>query len=300
MAHKKVDWHGNFTAVVTPFKKTGEIDEPAFKKNLELLISEGINGLVVTGCTGEFWALTDEERIQLHRVAVEVARGRVPVIGGTLSMLTDKVVELSKKSKAVGVDGVMVTPPYYILPNEAEIIEHYRRISAEADVPILVYNIPKRVGVSTTPALVSKLCDIDNVVAVKQSSGSFEDVVETVRLCGQKIQVFAGHSVTRGFPCIAMGTVGFVSSVETQILGKEAIDLYRLSASGDAAAARNLQYKLIQLDHAVHGLGTFPSALKAAMNLVGRPGGFPRSPILPLSEEDQKKLKSVMTSIGVL
>jgi 4-hydroxy-tetrahydrodipicolinate synthase len=300
MNRNDVTWQGNFTAIVTPFKKDGAIDEAAFKKNIELLISEGIDGLVVTGCTGEFWALSDEERTRLHRTAVDVAGGRVPVIAGTLAMLTDKVVELSKKAKAAGADGVMVTPPFYILPNESEIIEHYRRVSREADIPILIYNIPKRVGVTTSPALLEKLCSIDNVVAVKQSSGSFDDVVETVRLCADKIRVFAGHSVTRGFPCVVMGTDGFVSSVETQILGRAAIDLYRLSASGNVEAARKLQYRLVQLDHAVHGLGTFPSALKAAMNLVGRPGGYPRSPIQPLSAEDQERLRSVLQSIGVL
>jgi len=300
MNRTDVKWQGNFTAIVTPFKKDGSIDEVAFQKNADALIEEGLDGLVVTGCTGEFWALSDEERTHLHKLAVEVAAGRVPVIAGTLDMLTDRVVKLSKKAKAVGASGVMVTPPFYILPGESEIIEHYKTVSEEADIPILVYNIPKRVGVTVSPALLEKLCAIENVVAVKQSSGSFDDVVETVRLCGDKIRVFAGHSVTRGFPCVAMGTDGFVSSVETQILGREAIDLYRLSASNSVKAARELQYRLVQLDHAVHGLGTFPSALKAAMNLVGRPGGYPRSPIQPLCESDQKRLKSVLQSIDVL
>jgi len=300
MNRNDITWQGNFTAIVTPFKKDEAIDEVAFQKNVELLISEGIDGLVVTGCTGEFWALSDEERTHVHKLAVEAATGRVPIVAGTSHMLTNKVVELSKKAKSVGADGVMVTPPYYILPNEEEIIEHYRRVSEEVDIPILVYNIPKRVGVTTTPELLGKLCEVENVVAVKQSSGSFDDVVETVRLCGDKIRVFAGHSVTRGFPCVAMGTDGFVSSVETQIMGKEAIELYPLSASGQNDAARALQYRLVQLDHAVHGFGTFPSALKAAMNLMGRPGGFPRSPVQPLSEETLERLRSVMHSIGLL
>ena len=300
MYHEGVMWQGNFNAVVTPFRQDGSIDEVAFKKNIELLISEGIDGLVVTGCTGESWALSNDERTRMHRIAVEASSGRVPVIAGTLAMLTDTVVEQSKKAKDAGADGVMVTPPHFILPSEEDITKHYSCISQEADVPILVYNNPRRVGVDIPPALLEKLCEIENVVAVKQSSGNFTDIVETVRLCGDKIRVFAGHCAARGFPCVAMGTHGFVSSGETQILGKKAIDLYRLSAAGDNHAARSLQYRLVELSHAMHGLGTFPSALKAAMNLVGRPGGYPRDPIQPLREEDQKRLQSNLHSLGVL
>lgn len=299
MNRSDINWAGNFTAVVTPFTKQGAVDEAAFRRLVDLLIREGIDGIVATGCTGEFWALSDEERIHVHKLAVDVAAGRVPVIAGTMDMITDRVISLSKRANSVGVDGIMVTPPYYILPNEEEILLHFRRISDEVDTPILVYNIPKRVGVSASPALLTKLSDIDHVVAVKQSSGTFEDVTETVRLCGNKIRVFAGHSVTRGFPCVAMGVDGFVSSVEPQVMGRDAIRLFEVSRSGELSAARELQYRLIQLDHAVHGIGTFPAALKAAMNLVGRPGGYPRSPILPLAKKDEDTLRAILKAIGL-
>ena len=300
MSRNDLSWKGNFTACVTPFTKTGEIDEDLYRKNVENLIGEGINGIVSTGCTGEFWALDDDERTSVHKLAVDAARGRVPVVCGTIDMRTDIVIKLSKRAKEVGADGVMVTPSPYVRPNDREIYEHYKRISDEADIPILVYNIPKRVGVGISPELLSKMCEIKNVVAVKQSGDALEDVTETIRLCGDKIVVFAGHSVTRGFPCVAMGTDGFVSSVETQIMGKEAVDLYRASISGDNAAARKLQYKLIRLDHAVHGIGTFPSALKEAMNMRGRPGGFTRSPVLALDETQAKQLHSVLTELRLV
>jgi 4-hydroxy-tetrahydrodipicolinate synthase len=215
-------------------------------------------------------------------------------------MRTDISVELSKRAREVGVDGVMVTPPPYILPSEEEIFEHYRRISEEAGMPILIYNIPKRVGVGVSPELLLRLTEIDNVVAIKQSDESLEVVIETVRLCGDKIKVFAGHSVTRGFPCAVMGVDGFVSSVETQIVGKEVIGLYKLSTSGDLELARKIQHKMFALDHAVHGLGNFPSALKAAMNLRGRPGGFTRSPVQALSDNKLKQLKKMMGNLGLL
>ena len=299
MNKNDVQWKGNFNAVITPFNENGQINNLDFQKNIELLIGEGINGIIVAGCTGEFWALSDDERVELYSLAVEAASGKVPVIAGTSHMLTDQVINLSQRAKETGVDGLMITPPYYILPNEVEIIEHYQQISDNVNLPILVYNIPKRVGVTTSPALLLKLTEINNIVAVKQSSSGFSDVVETVELCGEKIVVFAGHSVTRGFPCVAMGADGFVSSVEPQIMGKTAIELYEISKSGNTENARNLQQKLIKLDEAVHGLGTFPSALKAAMNVMGRPGGYPRKPILPLNEGEINKLESIMSKIDL-
>jgi len=300
MDRNDINWEGNFTAVVTPFTKTGEIDEGLFKKNVSLLIEEGIDGVVVTGDTGEFWSLSDDEITHVHKLAIEAVAGRVPVICGTIQMRTDTAVKLSKRAKKIGADGVMVTPSPWIRPDEKEIQEHYRRISDEADIPILVYNIPKRASVTISPELLVELCDIDNVVAVKQSAESFDDVMETVRLCGEKIRILAGHSVTRGFPCVMMGTDGFVSSVETQIMGKEAVELYQLSVSGKSEVARKLQYKLIELDHAVHGIGTFPSALKAAMNLRGRPGGYTRSPVLPLGKSEIERLRNVLSQLGLL
>ena len=299
MNKNDVQWKGNFNAVITPFNENGHINSLDFQRNIELLIGEGINGIIVAGCTGEFWALSDDERVELYSLAVEAAAGKVPVIAGTSHMLTDQVINLSQRAKETGVDGLMITPPYYILPNEVEIIEHYQQISENVDLPILVYNIPKRVGVTTSPALLLKLAEINNIVAVKQSSSGFSDVVETVELCGEKIVVFAGHSVTRGFPCVAMGADGFVSSVEPQIMGKAAIELYEISKSGNTDNARNIQQKLIKLDEAVHGLGTFPSSLKAAMNVKGRPGGYPRKPILPLNEGEISKLESIMSKIDL-
>jgi len=299
MNRNDLDWKGNFTAVVTPFTKNGEIDEDLYRKNVNNLIDEGINGIVSTGCTGEFWALDDEERTNVHKLAVSAAAGRVPVVCGTIHMRTDVVVRLSKRAKEVGANGVMVTPSPYIRPSDREIYEHYKRISDEADIPILVYNIPKRVGAGTSPELLAKLCDIKNVLAVKQSAESLDEVAATVRLCGDKMIVFAGHSVTRGFPCVAMGTDGFVSSVETQIMGKEAVSLYKLSVD-DHAAARKLQHKLIELDHAVHGIGTFPSALKAAMNMRGRPGGFTRSPVMPLEDTEMSCLRRALSELDLV
>lgn len=301
MDRGSVSWRGNITAIVTPFTKDGAIDEGAFTRNIEMLISEGLDGIIPAGCTGEIWALEDDELRRLFQLAVAAAKKRVPVIAGISDIKTGRVVKLGRMAKEAGCDGVMVTPPPYVLPSPREIVAHFRAVSDGVGLPIMIYNIPRRQGYSATPRLIAELGDVDCVVAVKQSSNEFHDVVETVRLAGKKLRIFAGHSVIRGFPCVAMGCDGYISSVETQVMGAEAIALFRLADANKVAEAKQLQYRCVALDEAIHGgVGTFPASLKAAMNMLGRPGGYPRPPLLPLTDEETARLKKVLAELGLL
>ncbi len=296
----KVDWKGNFTAVVTPFTKDGEIDEGKFVDNLELLISEGLDGIVVSGCTGEAWALEGEERLRLFRLAVEAAKERVTVIAGTGGIVTAKVTELSLAAKEAGVDGVMVLPPYYAMINEDEVLAHYKAVSAGARVSILLYNIPRRTGINLTPDFCRRLADVDYVVAIKESSNDFVQVEETIRAVGDRILVFSGHSAERGMAAVLLGCPGFVSSMETQVMGREAISLFRLAAAGELDAARRVQMRTLALDKAMRGIGTFPANLKAAMNARGRPGGLVRPPLLDLTDEQLARVGSILADLEIL
>jgi len=302
MDRNSVDWRGNFNAIVTPFQKSGALDEKAFVENIRLLMAEGIDGVVVTGCTGEFWAMTFEERLRCYELAVEAAGGRIKVIAGTADVLASRVIELSLAAKERGVDGLMVTPPYYALPNWRETKEHFRRISDAVQHPILLYNIPKRQGIHVSPAQIAELAaEVECIAAVKQSTASFVEVLDTIRLAGSTIRVLAGHSVDRGAPCVLMGADGYVSSVEPQVMGADAIRLFRLAAEGRVEEARDVQFRCITLDHAIHGgVGTFPASLKAAMNLLGRPGGYPREPLLELTPDENRRLRAVLGEIGLL
>jgi 4-hydroxy-tetrahydrodipicolinate synthase len=300
MDRRSVQWEGNFNAAVTPFAADGAVDEAKFERNVSLLIDEGIDGIVVTGCTGEFWALSRDERVRLFGLAVRTAAGRVPIICGTSAIRATEVIELSRAAEKAGAQGVMITPPYYALPSQREILVHYQKVSDSIGLPILMYNIPKRQAVGIGHDLLQRLADVDRVVAIKQSAPGFDDVSDAVALVGDRIRVFAGHSVTRGFPAIAMGCDGYVSSVEPQVMGKDAIQLFRLSKTSPEAA-RKLQYKCIALDNAIHGgVGTFPASLKAAMNMLGRPGGYPREPLLPLTEEESGRLEDVLIKLALL
>jgi 4-hydroxy-tetrahydrodipicolinate synthase len=289
-----VNWRGNFCAAITPFTEGGDLDEDRFAQNLELLLDEGIDGFVIAGHTGESWALDQEERFRIFALAVEVAAGRVPVIGGVSAIRTGEAVALAKGAEARGLDGVMLTAPAYAMVNETEVLAHFQAVSDHCALPIMLYNIPRRIGRDLTPELLGSAAEIANVVAVKQSSPSFDDIGRAIAKCGDRLLIFAGNSAERGLPAATIGADGFVSSVETQALGAEAIALWRLSVMGEIEAARGVQQKCAAVKKTLGGFGTEPAALKVAMNHTGRPGGFPRPPILPLSEAEAAKVRIFM------
>jgi 4-hydroxy-tetrahydrodipicolinate synthase len=296
------DWEGCFTAVVTPFKKNGDLDTEAFSRNLDLLIREGLDGAVIAGCTGESWMITDQEREDLFELAVEVANNRCVIIGGTGQLTAEENIHFCREAKEWGMDGVMILPPPMVHPNDKEIITFYNAISDTVDIPILVYNNPRRQGVDMPPELLLKLADIKNVVAVKEASKEFGRVFEVIRLIGGKLKIFGGHSSYQGVTTIMMGADGWVGSLDTQLLGEEAILMYKLIKNGEMEEAIRIQYRCIAAELALKGKqsGTFPAGLKYAMNLRGRPGGYPRLPILPLTEEQKAHVREVMKKLELI
>jgi 4-hydroxy-tetrahydrodipicolinate synthase len=302
MAKKSNRWEGCFAAIVTPFKENGDLDEEAFCKNIELLIQEGIDGIVVCGCTGESWALSDEEKREIFQLAVNQAKGRIITIGGTGEITPAHTIKISLYAKEAGMDGVMIHAPARVIPNKREILAFYEEISSSVDLPILLYNIIKRQGVDLTLDLVDRLADIKNIAAIKESSNDFERVTEVIRIAGDRIQVFTGHSAQRGVPAIFMGAKGWVGSLEPQVMGKEAIEMYKYVKNGDFDKARKIQYRCIALNHGMGGgrAGTFPAFVKYGMNVQGRPGGFPRKPVLPLTDEEKKNVQNVLKSLNLI
>lgn len=297
------EWRGVFIAVVTPFKENGDLDRDAFCQNLELLISEGCHGLIISGCTGESWSLSDDEVKEVFNLAVDQAKGRVTVIGGTGQITPAHTIKLTKYAKEARMDGVMILPPARrVITTPREIIGYYQDISDAVDMPILMYNIVKRQGVDLTPELVNQLADIKNVVAIKESSDDYMRVLEDIRLSGDRIRVFTGHSAARGVPSVVMGADGWVASNDPQIMGKEAIDMFTYAENGDIEKARKIQYRCLTLDDGLRSgaAGSFPAFLKYAMNLRNRPGGYPRKPILPLLEAEKELVKKVLRDLDLL
>ena len=165
----KVAWTGNFPAVITPFTAAGEIDEKKFLENIEILVADGVDGIIVSGSNGESWALEPDERLRLFAIAAQLIKGRVPVLGGTGGIITKRVAELTLAAKEAGCDGAMIMPPYYAMVNRKEVAQHYRTISETAKLPILLYNSPAATGVELNADFCVELAEIDYVVAIKQS-----------------------------------------------------------------------------------------------------------------------------------
>jgi 4-hydroxy-tetrahydrodipicolinate synthase len=299
MNNGKVDWKGSYVAVVTPFTSNGDIDRAAFISNIEFLLEGGADGFVVTGCTGESWALSADEKLDLYRTAVEVVGTRGPVIAGTGGVSTQGVIDLSIAAKEVGTAGVMVLPPYYCMLNSREVVEHYRQISDHAKHPILLYNMPRRTNINLTPALLDEIVNLEYAVAMKESSNDFIQTELTMAMVGDRINVFTGHSAERAVPALLMGAKGFVSSMESQVMGREAIQMFNLFKAGKLDEARAVQLRTLALDHQMKGAGTFPANLKTAMNLLGRAGGFPRRPLLPLTTAETDRVRGVLASLGI-
>ena len=296
----KVDWTGNFPAVITPFANGGEIDEARFLENIELLVSEGADGVIVSGSNGESWALEPGERLRLFGIAADLMKGRVPVIAGTGGIITGRVAELTVAAKEAGADGAMIMPPYYAMVNRKEVVAHYRAVSDASRLPIMLYNTPAATGVDLTADLCAELADIDYVVAVKQSVPDFVAFADTVDAVGDRIRVFTGSSGKRGLAAVAVGCVGFVSSEEPHLMGEEGIALWRISASGQIHEARRLQARILKLKNALGPIGTAPAAMKTAMNILGRPGGHVRRPLLDLDDAETERVRAALGDLGLL
>ena len=299
MGRSGVDWHGSFAVIVTPFARDGDIDEAAYRQVVDQVIEAGCHGVISAGSTGEFFLMTNEERKRVFSIAVNQAGGRVPVVAGTSAIRTEDVVDLTRYAAEVGCDGAMVLPPIYILLDERETLEFYRRVSGEGGLPIMLYNKnkPHQVPTYLTPHLVEKLMRLENVVAIKDSSLDLQQLAGLIRYCGQEIRVFIGVEDLL-LPAVAMGAVGAVAMVP-QVVGRMAVELYETAAAGDIERARELHQKIVRV-YDLFKVGSGYVAIKESMNMLGKPGGYSRPPMIPFTDEQRAKLRKILEDVGVL
>jgi 4-hydroxy-tetrahydrodipicolinate synthase len=297
MGRMNVDWHGSFAVIVTPFTKGGDIDEPGYRKVIDLVIEAGCHGFISAGSTGEFFLMTNEERKRVFAIAVDQARGRIPVIAGTSATRTSDVVDLTKSAAGVGCAGAMILPPIYIGVDDREVVDFYTRISEESDLPIMLYNSPFAVRNYLTHQLVEQLMVLDNVVAIKDSSFDIRQLNDLVRFCGHEIRVFIGLEDLL-LPAIAVGAVGVVA-MAPQVVGRMAVELYEAAAAGDMDRARELHLKIVRI-YDLFKVGSGYIALKESMNLLGRPGGYTRPPMKMFTEPQKAQLREILEDVGLL
>lgn len=294
----RTSWKGVFVPVVTPFDASGDFDEAACRQILDLLIDDGVHGIIVAGSTGEWFTLNNTERARLFEVAVDQVGGRVTLLGGVAAIATRDSVALARIGKETGLDGALLLPPPYALPTERELLCFFEAV-AKVGLPIMVYNNPGRTQVNLDAGLMEQICDFDSIVALKDSTKDLYQMSNTIRAVSDRMAVFCGLE-PYALPCLQRGAVGIVA-MSPNILGKRAVMLYEHAVSGRWPEAFQIEQLIDRLYDAFYapGCGAYV-VIKECMNLVGRPAGFPRPPLLPLAERGRKKLRSLLEDIGEL
>ena len=292
---KKV-FQGSFVAIVTPFRD-GRVDETRLKELVEFHVKNGTDAIVPCGTTGESPTLSHEEHKRVVEVVVQAAAGRVQVVAGTGSNSTAEAIDLTEHAKKAGADGVLMVCPYYNKPTQKGLIAHYKAVAERVDIPIILYNIPGRTGVNMLPETVAALAEIPNIVAIKEASGSLEQMTEVITLCGEKMTVLSGDD-TLTLPLMAVGGKGVISVI-ANILPKETADMVHAALNGDWKRAKELHLRLFPLCKAMF-YETNPIPVKTAMKLLGRLNGELRLPLCPMAESNREKLEKAMKAYGLL
>ncbi|MFO6463385.1 dihydrodipicolinate synthase family protein [Jannaschia sp. KMU-145] len=273
MNRDSINWAGPMPAVTTSFKADLSIDEAGFIANIERLYDAGATGMVVAGCTGEFWALSFEERAHLAKLAVAASAGRGPVILGTGAVREDEVIDQIHAAKAVGADGVLVLPPYFAMVTDDEIVAHFAAVDAQSVLPIVLYNIPACAVNAITPEVADRAADLPNVVAIKESSGDWNNFHATLTRVRDRIRVFCGPSSVFGVPATLAGADGLIDCFPN-VWAPGCLDLWHATKAGRLDEAWALQRHGERMTDVFtsDGLTLYP-ATKAVMNHIGVPGG---------------------------
>ena len=284
---------GSMVALATPFKD-GQVDEARIPELVEFQISRGTDVICPCGCTGEAATLNHNEQIRIIEIVVEAVAGRAKVIAGTGSNSTDEAVSLTRRAKEAGVDGALMITPYYNKPTQHGLKLHYEK-AASVGIPIMLYNVPSRTGVNMLPETVAELSKVENIVAVKEASGSLDQVSAILGMCD--INVLSGDdSLT--LPMLAVGAKGVVS-VAANVAPAEVKALIEDFNECNMEEARAIHHELLPLFKVLF-CETNPIPVKRALSMMGLVENELRPPLTPLSERNEPRLKSVLLKLGLL
>ena len=294
-----VNLRGIIPALTTPFRDDQSLDLPGFRRLLDCVLEDGVHGVLAGGCTGESWALDGDETFALFKTAVDHVAGRVPVVAGCGAMLTRQAIIQVRQAEEAGCDAAMVQPPWYVMLGEEEVRAYYRDILAATGLPVMIYNNPRRTGINLSLDLLDRLADEPKVIAFKESSKDWLHLSAIIRRCKDRVNVLAGYADLLGLAAIGEGAVGFVEA-SPPIVGADYGRFFDAAMAGDRETARPLQENFAKLNQGLFGIGTFPAAAKAALDMLGRPGGRVRDPIRPLDRGRKRQVGQVLTAMGLL
>ncbi|MGA2557126.1 MAG: 4-hydroxy-tetrahydrodipicolinate synthase [Verrucomicrobiota bacterium] len=289
-------FRGVFAALVTPMKANEEIDYPRLAEFTDHLVRRGLHGLVPLGSTGEYYALSAEERERVLRATLEAAAGRVPVVAGANAGSTREVIAFARQAEQLGCDGVMLAAPYYSLPRPEELFAHFRAVNNAIGLPIVLYNYPGRTGVDMAPELIERLAGLSHVRYVKESTGEMARITELLRRCGGRLGVFCGCD-TIALESLMVGAIGWIGGV-ANVLPQAHAGLYRMAVvEKNWAAARKLFFKMLPVLELMEGGGKYTQFVKAACGLAGQPAGPPRRPLLVPTAAERARLRQALEAL---
>jgi 4-hydroxy-tetrahydrodipicolinate synthase len=296
----KIDWmRGCATALVTPFKAAGAIDEDRLRALVERQIAGGVRLLVPCGTTGESATMTEEEDQRVIAITMEVAKGRARVIAGTGSNSTAAAIEYSRRARDLGADAMLQVAPWYNKPTQEGLYAHFRAISeAIPDTPIMLYNVPGRTSSNIAPQTVLRLAkDCENIVAVKEASGNLSQIMEILRERPENFCLLSGDDAVT-LPLIALGGEGIVSVASNEIPDLMS-RMTNLALDGNWEEARALHYRILPLME-INFIESSPGPVKAAMAMMGLLEENFRLPLVPITEKSRVLIREVLTELGLL
>ena len=293
---KKIIFKGCGTAISTPFTKDG-VNFEEFGKLIEFQISEGVDSIIVCGTTGESSTMTEKEKKDTIKYAIDKVNGRIPVIAGTGSNNTASAIEMSKYAESVGADALLVVTPYYNKTTQAGLVEHYKAIANSTNLPIIVYSVSSRTGVNITPETCLELSKIPNIVAVKEASGNISQVAKIAALCGDNLHIYSGND-DQIIPILSLGGLGVIS-VLSNVAPKYTHEMVQNFFDGKIKEATEMQLKAIDLVGSLF-CEVNPIPVKEALNMMGYNYGTPRLPLVKLSEKGSERLNKSLKDFGLI
>jgi 4-hydroxy-tetrahydrodipicolinate synthase len=286
------------TALITPFRKDGGVDEPALHALVNWQIEQGINFLVPVGTTGEAATLTEAEWMRTVEVVVGSAAGRVPVFAGCTHNATHEAVAKAKRLSGMwGLSGILTANPYYNRPGQEGQYRHFRAIAEASALPVLLYNIPARTGANLDVSTVLRLAEIDNIIGIKESSGNLAQITELLTSAPRNFKVFSGDDGL-ALPVLALGGAGLVS-VASNVIPREMTAMVTAALADDYPTARRINRQFYRLMQA-HFWEPSPGPVKAVMAMIGKGEDVLRLPMLPVSAETRRKLERLVGELGLL
>jgi len=285
------------TAMVTPFRGDGSLDEATLRKLIARQIEAGIDFLVPCGTTGESPTLTHEEHVRVVAITVELAKGRVPVVAGAGGYNTAEVIAMARELAALGVDGILSVTPYYNKPTQEGLYQHYRAIAEAVDLPIVLYSVQGRTGINIEPATVARLAAIRNIVGIKEASGSIAQMAAILNCVPEDFVVLSGDDAIT-LPLIALGGRGVISVVSNEIPG-EMTEMVRLALRGNIWGAREIHRRFHPLME-VNFVESNPGPVKTALAEMGLLEPVWRLPLVAPKRENRERIVGVLNSLGLV